>query len=43
MDVKMENYNCLELFRDARAKANEEEIGFSKYVGFRYHRPNREN
>ena len=43
MDVEMEKYNCLELFRDARAKANEEGIEFPKYAGFRYHPPNREN
>ena len=43
MDVEMERYNCLELFRDARAKANEEGIEFPKYAGFRYHPPHREN
>jgi len=43
MDVEMEKYNCIELFRDVRAKANELGIEFSKYAGFRYHLPNKKN
>ncbi|KAJ8423967.1 hypothetical protein Cgig2_008586 [Carnegiea gigantea] len=39
----MEKYNCIDLFRDARARANESGIEFPKYAGFRYHPPNKEN
>jgi len=37
MDVEIEKYNCIELFRDARKKANELGIELAKYAGFRYH------
>ncbi|KAJ8421831.1 LOW QUALITY PROTEIN: hypothetical protein Cgig2_024207 [Carnegiea gigantea] len=43
MDVEMEKYNCIKLFRDARARVNESEIEFPKYTGFRYHPPNKKN
>ncbi|KAJ8442544.1 hypothetical protein Cgig2_026486 [Carnegiea gigantea] len=39
----MEKYNCIDLFRDGRARANESGIEFPKYAGFRYHLPNKEN
>ncbi|KAJ8427962.1 hypothetical protein Cgig2_023257 [Carnegiea gigantea] len=39
----MEKYNCIELFADARARAYESRIEFPKYVGFKYHLPNKEN
>ena len=42
MDVEMEKYNCIELFRDARASAKELGVEFPKYAGFRYHPPNKE-
>ena len=43
IDVEMEKYNYIELFRDARASVKESGIEFPKYVGFRYHPPNKEN
>ncbi|KAJ8443285.1 hypothetical protein Cgig2_015763 [Carnegiea gigantea] len=43
MDVTMEKYNCIKLFKDARARANESGIELPKHAGFRYHSPNKEN
>ena len=43
IDVEMEEYNCIELFRHVRASAKESGIEFPKYAGFRYHPPNKEN
>ncbi|KAJ8423186.1 hypothetical protein Cgig2_002557 [Carnegiea gigantea] len=34
MDVKIEKYNCIELFRDARTSTNESGIEFSKLTNF---------
>ena len=39
----MEKYNCVELFRDARASAKESAIEFPKYARFRHHPPNKKN